>query len=128
MNRFTGAAMAMLVLSAATAWAQEGTARTDRWIRAQVKKKLEKKDIARIAVGVTDGTVSLSGTVQRVGEEDGGRAGAQGHERRGGVRRPTRFLLNSCDSFFSVGPQVLPHSSFAAPAVLVCQSALADME
>jgi osmotically-inducible protein OsmY len=55
--------MTMAAVSAAPALAQERASLTDRQIQAQVEHRLEKKDINRVAVGVADGTVSLSGTV-----------------------------------------------------------------
>jgi len=56
-------AIVTVALSAAPALAQELPSVTDRQIQARVEERLDKKDIARVAVGVSEGTVSLSGAV-----------------------------------------------------------------
>jgi len=56
-------AIVTVALSAVPALAQERASLSDRQIQSQIEQRLDKKDIDRIAVGVTDGSVSLSGTV-----------------------------------------------------------------
>jgi hyperosmotically inducible periplasmic protein len=63
MNRQMVGALLTVVLSAVPALAQERASLSDRQIRSQVEQRLDKKDIDRVAVGVTNGTVSLNGTV-----------------------------------------------------------------
>lgn len=63
MKRHISGALVLVALSAAPALAQDRISLSDHQIQTQVVARLEKKDIARVAVGVTDGTVSLSGTV-----------------------------------------------------------------
>ena len=54
---------AVVAMHAAPALAQQRMSPTDRQIQAQVEQRLQKKEIDRVAVGVSEGTVSLSGTV-----------------------------------------------------------------
>src|SRR4051812_14406020 len=63
MGRQMWGAIVTVALSAAPALAQELPSVTDRQIQARVEERLDKKDIARVAVGVSEGTVSLSGAV-----------------------------------------------------------------
>jgi hyperosmotically inducible protein len=63
MGRQIWGAVVAVALSASPALAQGRPSLTDRQIQSQIEQRLDKKDIARVAVGVTDGTVSLSGTV-----------------------------------------------------------------
>jgi hyperosmotically inducible protein len=63
MGRQIWGAVITIALSAGPALAQGRPSLTDRQIQTQIEQRLDKKDIARVAVGVTDGTVSLSGTV-----------------------------------------------------------------
>ncbi len=65
-----GAVVVMAAVSAAPALAQVRPSLTDRQIQAQVEQRLDKKDIDRVAVGVSEGTVSLSGTVSNVWAKD----------------------------------------------------------
>ena len=63
MKRQMVGALLTVVLSAVPALAQERASLSDRQIRSQIEQRLDKKDIDRVAVGVTNGTVSLNGTV-----------------------------------------------------------------
>jgi hyperosmotically inducible protein len=63
MRRNTLALLAICAVGATPVFAQSRASLTDRQIQAQVEHRLEKKDIGRVAVGVTEGTVSLSGMV-----------------------------------------------------------------
>src|SRR5262249_46502755 len=63
MGRQLWGAVIAIGLSASPALAQGRPSLTDRQIQTQIEQRLDKKDIARVAVGVNDGTVSLSGTV-----------------------------------------------------------------
>ena len=65
-----GAVVVMAAVSAAPALAQQRPSLTDRQIQVQVEQRLDKKDIDRVAVGVSEGTVSLSGTVSNVWAKD----------------------------------------------------------
>jgi len=63
MGRQIWGAVVVIAMSAGPALAQGRPSLTDRQIQSQIEQRLDKKDIARVAVGVTEGTVSLSGTV-----------------------------------------------------------------
>src|SRR4029453_4797846 len=59
-----------VAMHAAPALAQGGPSLTDRQIQAQVEQRLQKKESDRGAVGVSEGTVSLSGTVPNAWAKD----------------------------------------------------------
>jgi hyperosmotically inducible protein len=61
---------AVVAMHAAPALAQQRPSLTDRQIQAQVEQRLQKKEIDRVAVGVSQGTVSLSGTVANAWAKD----------------------------------------------------------
>jgi hyperosmotically inducible protein len=63
MGRHIWGAVITIAVSASPAFAQGRPALTDRQIQGQIEQRLDKKNIARVNVGVTEGTVSLSGTV-----------------------------------------------------------------
>jgi osmotically-inducible protein OsmY len=65
-----GAVVVMAAVSAAPALAQNRPSLTDRQIQAQVEQRLQKKEIDRVAVGVSQGTVSLSGSVPNAWAKD----------------------------------------------------------
>jgi osmotically-inducible protein OsmY len=69
MTRQMVGALMTIVLSAAPALAQNRASLTDSRIQAQIEERLQKKDIDRVSVGVNQGTVSLSGTVDNAWEK-----------------------------------------------------------
>jgi hyperosmotically inducible protein len=69
MKRNLVAALVLVAAGAMPVFAQEGTPLTDRQIQAQIERRLEKKDINRVAVGVHEGSVSLTGTVSSAWEK-----------------------------------------------------------